>query len=45
MKLKAVYLLVEKLYAGHMQTLRAVMAEKDLPQFKKDVLKRLSTIP
>ena len=45
MKLKVVYSLTEQLYTGSMRTFEAVMGEKDLPQFIKDVLKRLSTIP
>ena len=45
MKLKVVYSLMEQLYTGSMQTLKAVMGGKDLPHFIEDVLKKLSSIP
>lgn len=45
MKLKAVYSLVEKLYAGSLRTLVAASNGKKPPWLIKDVLDQLSTMP
>ena len=44
-KLKAVYTFLEQLYAGSLFTIKAVMGGKEPPQFIRDVLKQLPTIP
>jgi hypothetical protein len=45
MKLKVMYSFLEKLYAGSLFTIMAVIGGRDPPRFIKDVLKLLPTVP